>query len=67
MWFFDTPGTPGGASIVERFSLSSNDYRVSENPNFNLFTQYLFERKKVSFDDFFMTTWEQENESEGKK
>ena len=27
----------------------------------------LFERKKVSFDDFFMTTWERENESERKK
>ena len=23
---------------------------------------HLFERKKVSFDDFFMTTWERENE-----
>ena len=26
-----------------------------------------FEQKKVSFDDFYMTTWEQENESERKK
>ena len=27
----------------------------------------LFEQKRVSFDDFFMTTWEQENESKRKK
>ena len=26
------------------------------------FTQYLFLNKKVSFDDFFMKTWEQEKE-----
>ena len=34
----------------------------------DLFTQYLFlNKKKVSFDDFFMTTWERENESKRKK
>ena len=33
--------------------------------NDDLFTQYLF--LKVSFDDFFMTAWERENESERKK
>ena len=28
-----------------------------------IFTQYLFlNEKKVSFDDFFMTTWERESE-----
>ena len=26
MWFFDTPGTPGGASIVERIFLSRNSH-----------------------------------------
>ena len=36
--------------------------------NDNLFTQYLFlNKKKVSFDDFFIKTWQWENESERKK
>ena len=36
--------------------------------NYDLFTQYLFlKEKKESFDDFFMTTWEQDNKSERKK
>ena len=33
-----------------------------------IFLQYLFlNKKKVSFGDFFMMTWDQENQSEVKK
>ena len=46
--------------------LSKNITIFHSNDDF--FTQYLFlNEKKVSFDDFFMTIWERENESERKK
>ena len=43
---------------------------LSENifhSNDDLFPIPLFERNKVSFDEFFMMTWDQENQSEVKK
>ena len=45
--------------------LSENNAIFHSNDNFS--TQYLFKQKKVSFDDFFMTTWEQENKTKEKK
>ena len=49
MWFFDTPGTPGGASIVERNFLGSKQPVCI--PALTLpFSQWLFGLKKNSFD-----------------
>ena len=50
--------------LSENIIFSENIAILHSNNNF--FTQYLF-LKKVSFDDFFMTMWEQENESVRKK
>ena len=65
-WFL-FPSLSFSRSQVVNFLKWIHHY-LSENisifhPNDDLFTQYLFFNKKnVSFDDFFITTWERERE-----